>query len=58
MCHVKNSYISEATIPIVPSAPNILFILLFFNGTHIPVINNSTDIIPIGLNKLINPLIS
>ena len=55
---VKNLYISEITIPIVPNAPNILFIFLFFNDTHTPIINNNTDIIPIGLNKLIKPLIS
>ena len=49
---------AEITIPIVPNAPNILFIFLFFNDTHTPIINNNTDIIPIGLNKLIKPLIS
>ena len=58
MCQVKNWYISEITIPIVPNAPNILFVFLFLNNPHTPIINNSTDIIPIGLSKLINPLIS
>ena len=58
MYQVKNLYISEITIPTTPNPPKILFIFLFLNVTHTPIINNNTDIIPIGLNKFIKPVIS
>ena len=58
MCQVKNSYISETTIPIVPNIPSILFIFSFSNDAHAHTKNTSIDIIPIGLSKFIKPLIS
>ena len=58
MCQVKKLYISEITIPTTPNPPKILLIFLFLNGIHTPIIKNDTDIMPIGLYKLIKPLIS
>lgn len=45
-------------MPITPVILNTLFIIVFLKDTHTPIINNKTDIIPIGLNKLPNPDIS
>ena len=45
-------------MPTVPNIPNILPIICFSNVIHTPNTNKITAIIPIGLNKFINPVIS
>lgn len=57
-CHVKNLYISETTIPIVPNAPKLLPTTCSLKGNHTPTANKITDTIPMGLSKFIKPVIS
>ena len=45
VCQVRNLYISETTIPIVPNAPKPLLIPRFLKGNHTPKTNKMTDTI-------------